>query len=158
MTAATTALPTATVTLEVYRMPHAPEGLPHYATAGSAGMDVRAALAEPLTLQPMERRIVPTGLVLHIPPGYEVQVRPRSGLSIKHGITLINCVGTIDSDYREELGVPLVNLSNTAYTLQPGERVAQLVMAPVVQAQLVEVSEVTKVASRNGGFGSTGHH
>ena len=119
-------------------------------------MDVRAALAEPLTLQPMERQLVPTGLVLHIPLGFEVQVRARSGLSIKHGMTLINAVGTIDSDYRHELMVAMVNLSQEAYTIEPNERVAQLVLAPVTQAHVVPATSTEVLASRSGGFGSTG--
>lgn len=146
------------VRLPLYRLPHAPDQLPAYATPGSAGMDIRAALSEPLTLQPLERRLIPTGLIFHIPSGYEVQVRPRSGLSIKHGITLINCVGTIDSDYRDEVMVPLVNLSQHPYTIQPGERIAQVVVAPVCQVQVVEAETTSRVEGRAGGFGSTGLH
>ncbi|MFM7390013.1 MAG: dUTP diphosphatase [Vampirovibrionales bacterium] len=142
--------------LEVFKLPHAPQGLPAYQTAGSAGMDIRAALAIPLTLAPLQRAMIPTGLILHIPQGYEVQVRARSGLSIKHGITLINAIGTIDSDYRNEVMVGLVNLSDTAYTLEPNERMAQLVLAPVTQATVVEVFETGVLESRQGGFGSTG--
>jgi dUTP pyrophosphatase len=145
-------------TLEIYKLPHAPEQLPAYATAGSAGLDVRAALSEPKVLQPLERTLIPTGLILHIPQGYEVQMRPRSGLSAKHGITLVNCVGTIDSDYRNEVFVPVINLSNTAFTLQPQERIAQLIMAPVVQALVVEITETQALEGRSGGFGSTGRH
>ena len=118
----------ATATVGLFKLPHALDYEPFYATAGSAGMDIRAAIDGPITLQPFERRLVPTGLIFHIPEGYEVQIRPRSGLSIKHGITLINCVGTIDSDYRDEVKVPLVNLSQEPYTLEPGERVAQLLL------------------------------
>ncbi len=140
----------------VYKLPHAPLELPFYATKGSAGMDVQAAIAEPITLQSLERKLIPTGLILHIPPDYEVQLRPRSGLSIKHGVTLVNCVGTIDSDYRKEVFVPLINLSSEAYTVEPGERIAQLVVVPVVHATLEEVFEVTELSSRSDGFGSTG--
>jgi dUTP pyrophosphatase len=142
--------------IPVFKLSHAPDGLPEYATPGSAGMDIRAAIEEPLTLAPFERRLIPTGLIMHLPEGYECQVRPRSGLSIKHGITLINCVGTIDSDYRNELMVPLVNLSQESYTLQPLERIAQLVIAPVMQVTLTEAKETALVAGRSGGFGSTG--
>jgi dUTP pyrophosphatase len=143
-------------TLAIFKLPHAPEGLPAYQTEGSAGMDIRAALASPLTLAPLERHLVPTGLILHIPQGYEVQVRARSGLSIKHGITLINAIGTIDSDYRHEVMVALVNLSNTPYTIEPNERIAQLVLSPVTQAKVQEVFETSTLESRSGGFGSTG--
>jgi len=140
----------------IHRLPHAPQNLPGYATSGSAGMDVQAAIEAPITLQPLERQLIPTGLIMMLPVGYECQVRARSGLSIKHGITLINAVGTIDSDYRHEVKVPLVNLSNEAFTIQPGDRVAQLVIAPVTQIQWREAAEVETVEGRNGGFGSTG--
>lgn len=144
------------LTVEIHRLPHAPEDLPAYATPGSAGMDVRAAIAGPVTLQSLERRLIPTGFVMQLPPGYECQVRPRSGLSIKHGITLINCVGTIDSDYRNEVMVPLVNLSAEPFTIQPGDRIAQLIVAPVEPFEWREVGDVMAVAGRSGGFGSTG--
>lgn len=145
----------------VHQLEHAPEKLPAYETTGSAGMDIRAAITEPITLQPFERQLIPTGLIFIIPEGFECQIRPRSGLSIKHGITLINCVGTIDSDYRHEVKVPVVNLSQQAYTIEPGERVAQLVFAPVIQVNwntvTVEDIEVSKQGlQRQGGFGSTG--
>lgn len=154
-----------TVTVQVHRLSHAPEALPYYATPGSAGMDVRAALEAPVTLAPLERRLIPTGLRMILPQGYECQIRPRSGLSIKHGITLVNCVGTVDSDYRDEVKVPVINLSQEAFTIEPGERIAQLVIAPVTQATWQEVSlsvvEEDKAAlvgsgGRSGGFGSTG--
>ncbi len=147
---------TPAVSVPVHRLPHAPETLPAYATPGSAGMDVRAAISEPLTLQPMERALIPTGLVMMLPEGYECQVRARSGLSIKHGITLINGVGTIDSDYRDEVKVALVNLSTDAFTIQPGDRVAQLIIAPVTQSTWAEQDQVTPIHGRTGGFGSTG--
>lgn len=140
----------------IHRLPHAPQNLPAYATPGSAGMDVQAAIEAPITLQPLERQLIPTGLIMMLPEGYECQVRARSGLSIKHGITLINGVGTIDSDYRHEVKVALVNISNEAFTIQPGDRVAQLVIAPVMQIQWQEAHEVQTVNGRNGGFGSTG--
>jgi dUTP pyrophosphatase len=146
----------ASITVEVFRLPHAPKDLPTYATPGSAGMDVRAAISEAVTLQPLQRLLIPTGFILHIPAGYEVQVRPRSGLSIKHGISLVNAVGTIDSDYRHELMIPIINLSNKAYTLEPLTRLAQLVVAPAPQALLVEVQHTSTVEGRSGGFGSTG--
>ncbi len=144
------------VTVGIVRLEHAPKALPNYATAGSAGIDLQAATTEAITLKPMERTLIPTGFVFEIPEGYECQIRARSGLSIKHGITLINAVGTIDSDYRDEIKVPVVNLSNDSYTIQPGDRVAQVLLAPVYQIEWDEHSTVTRVESRSGGFGSTG--
>lgn len=135
--------------------------LPAYATAGAAGADVRANLAPGdraagLTLAPLDRRVVPTGLRIAIPPGHEVQVRPRSGLAFRHGITLPNSPGTIDEDYRGPLGVLLVNLGMEPYTIHHGERIAQLVVAPVVQARFA-IGEVRDDTARGtGGFGSTG--
>jgi dUTP pyrophosphatase len=140
----------------VYKLPHAPLELPFYATKGSAGMDVQAAIGEPITLQSLERKLIPTGLILHIPEHYEVQLRPRSGLSIKYGVTLVNCVGTIDSDYRKEVFVPLINLSSEPYAIEPGERIAQMIAAPLAHAKLEEVFEIIELSSRSGGFGSTG--
>ncbi len=145
-----------TVHVPIHRLAHAPKHLPTYATPGSAGMDIHAAIGVPVTLQPLERTLIPTGLIMMLPEGYECQVRARSGLSIKHGITLINGVGTIDSDYRHEVKVALVNLSNEPFTIEPGDRVAQLVIAPVTHIQWLEMDEVTTVEGRNGGFGSTG--
>jgi dUTP pyrophosphatase len=135
--------------------------LPSYATPGAAGADVRANLmpderAIGVTLQPMQRAIVPTGIRVEIPAGYEVQIRPRSGLAVKHGITLPNTPGTIDSDYRGPLGVALVNLSDTAYTVQHGDRIAQMIVAPVVQASFAVVEALSETARGEGGFGSTG--
>jgi len=119
-------------------------------------MDLRANLEEPITLQPMERKLIPTGLFVEIPMGYEGQIRPRSGLAIKHGLSLINCVGTIDSDYRGEVKIPLINLSNEAFTIEHGERVAQFVLAAhgMVEWQLENSLNDTKRGA--GGFGSTG--
>jgi dUTP pyrophosphatase len=145
-----------TLQVPVHRLKHAPDLLPAYATPGSAGMDVRAAISLPVTLEPMQRALIPTGLVMMLPEGYECQVRARSGLSIKHGVTLINGVGTIDSDYRDEVKVALVNLSTEPFTIQPGDRVAQLVIAPVTQIEWQAHDEVQRVNGRNGGFGSTG--
>lgn len=136
-------------------------GLPAYATAGAAGADIRANLppqtrAAGLVLAPMARTVVPTGLRVEIPPGYEIQVRPRSGLALRHGITLPNTPGTIDSDYRGPLGVLLVNLGAEPYTVRHGERIAQLVVAPVVTA-VFEAAETLRASVRGeGGFGSTG--
>jgi dUTP pyrophosphatase len=130
--------------------------LPHYATEGAAGMDVRAFLQEPITLQSLERTAVATGVFLEIPTGYEVQVRPRSGLALKQGITCLNTPGTIDSDYRGELKVILINLSREAQTIQPGDRIAQLVLQKVAKIAWQEVEMLTGTARSDGGFGSTG--
>lgn len=135
-----------------------PYPLPDYQTPGSAGVDLRAHLAEAVTLQPLERRLIPTGLYLEIPKGYEGQVRPRSGLSLKRGLTCVNAVGTIDSDYRGELQVALVNLSPEPQEIAPGERIAQLVLARhgVITWVETEPDELTETERGDGGFGSTG--
>jgi dUTP pyrophosphatase len=148
-----------TCTIQLFKLPHAPEALPAYATAGSAGMDIRAAIAEPLVLAPLQRALVPTGLIMAIPEGFEVQLRARSGLAIKHGITLINGIGTIDSDYRDEVKVALVNLGAEAFTINPAERICQLVVAPVTQCQWQVLNQPPNpTEGRGGGFGSTGVH
>jgi dUTP pyrophosphatase len=133
-----------------------PNALPEYATEGSAGMDIRAHLKAPLVLRPMERHLVPTGLFIELPQGYEAQVRPRSGLAIKHGITCLNSPGTIDSDYRGEVKVILVNLSHEAQTLHPGDRIAQMVVSPVIQIGWETVEAISETARNAGGFGHTG--
>lgn len=135
--------------------------LPTYETPGAAGADIRANLpadqrAGGLTLLPMQRLVVPTGLRVEIPLGFEMQIRPRSGLALKHGITLPNTPGTIDSDYRGPLGVALINLSDAPYTVQHGDRIAQMIVAPVVQATFAVVGALTDTARGVGGFGSTG--
>lgn len=130
--------------------------LPSYQTEGAAGMDLCAFLSEPLTLKPLERKLIPTGLKMELPQGYEAQVRPRSGMSIKHGITLINCVGTIDEDYRGELCVPVVNISSENFTINNGDRIAQMVISPVTKADIKVVSEISDTQRGEGGFGSTG--
>ena len=130
--------------------------LPKYETSGSAGMDVRANIEEPIILWSLERVLVPTGLKIAIPEGYEVQVRPRSGLAIKHGITLLNTPGTIDSDYRGELKIIMVNLSKDEYTINPQERIGQLVLNKVAQMELVEVDSLDETERGAGGFGHTG--
>lgn len=130
--------------------------LPSYATLASAGMDLRACAETPHTLKPLERTIVKTGIFIELPVGYEAQVRPRSGLAAKHGITLLNSPGTIDADYRGEIGVILVNLSNEAFTIQNGERIAQLVIAKHEQVIWEEVEELETSTRGEGGFGSTG--
>lgn len=130
--------------------------LPEYATLGSSGMDIRASLAEPLVLQPMARDLVPTGLFVEIPLGYEIQIRPRSGLAIKQGITCLNTPGTIDADYRGEIKVILINLSAEPQTILPGDRIAQMVLQKVEQIQWVPASELGASERGTGGFGSTG--
>ena len=146
-----------TIKVEVKRLPHG-EGLPlpAYATSGAAGMDVVSA--EDVTLAPGARHAVATGLAMAIPQGYEIQVRPRSGLALKHGITVPNTPGTIDSDYRGELKVILINLGTEPFVIARGDRVAQLVLAPVVQAAWNEVIELDATERGAGGFGSTGGH
>lgn len=130
--------------------------LPHYETIASAGMDLRANLTESISLQPLERTIIKTGLFIELPIGYEAQVRPRSGLAFKNGITVLNSPGTIDADYRGEIGVILVNLSNQAFEIQNGERIAQLIIAKHDRAEWVEVQELSETVRGEGGFGSTG--
>jgi len=132
--------------------------LPRYETEGSAGMDLRAALGQPLELEPFGRALVPTGLQMAIAAGFEGQVRPRSGLASKLGLTVINAPGTIDSDYRGEVKVPLVNLSNEGVVIEPGMRIAQLVICPVVQIEWQQVENLTQTDREAGGFGSTGSH
>ena len=130
--------------------------LPEYATAGSAGMDIRANLASPVTLQPMERMLIPTGLFIELPEGYEAQIRPRSGMAIKQGITCLNAPGTVDSDYRGELKIILINLSNTVQQIEHGERIAQMVIAKTEKAALVMVEQLNNSQRGEGGFGHTG--
>ncbi len=141
--------------LKIERLAHN-INVPQYQTKGAAGMDLCAAITEPVTLKSLERKLIPTGLKIELEHGYEAQIRPRSGLSIKHGITLINCVGTIDEDYRGEVCVPIVNLSNETYTIQPQERIAQMIIARVEQAEIKVVTELTETDRGAGGFGSTG--
>ena len=130
--------------------------LPKYETKGSAGMDVRANIKEPITLKSLERILIPTGLKVAIPEGYEIQVRPRSGLAITHGITMLNTPGTVDSDYRGELKVIVVNLSNEAYTIEPNERIGQFVLNKIEQIEFIEVEELESTERGEGGFGHTG--
>jgi len=130
--------------------------LPHYETIASAGMDLRAHINEPIILNPLERTIVKTGLYIELPIGTEAQVRPRSGLAAKKGITVLNAPGTIDADYRGEIGVILVNLSNEAFEITNGERIAQLVIAKHERAEWNEVAQLSETARGAGGFGSTG--
>ena len=132
--------------------------LPAYATEGSSGMDIRADIAAPVSLQPLERNLIPTGLFIELPLGYEAQVRPRSGLAIKQGITCLNSPGTVDSDYRGELKVILINLSNEPQIINNGDRIAQLVFQKVEKAGLIQVDEINETKRGDGGFGHTGKH
>lgn len=130
--------------------------LPTYATTQSAGMDLRANLDSPIELQPMQRALIPTGLRIALPPGYEAQVRPRSGLALKHGITVLNTPGTIDADYRGEIGIILINLGSQPYTIADGERIAQMVIARCEQSQLIPVTTLDTTERGQGGFGHSG--
>ncbi len=130
--------------------------IPAYATAHAAGLDLCAAIGKPLRLLPGRFRLVPTGLALEIPPGYEGQVRPRSGLALRYGISIVNSPGTIDADYRGEVGVILINLGSKSFTVKPGDRIAQLVIAPVVRASFVERKTLRMTRRGSGGFGHTG--
>ena len=129
---------------------------PALATAGSAGVDIRAYLNEKVILNPLERKLIPTGLKVEIPLGYEIQIRPRSGLAYKHGITVLNSPGTIDSDYRGEIGVLLINLSNEAFEIKNGERIAQMILAKHEVPNFIQLKELSSSARGEGGFGSTG--
>jgi len=131
--------------------------LPQYQTAGAAGADLHACIDESITLQPLERRMIPTGISMAIPEGYEVQVRARSGMSIKHGITMVNGIGTVDADYRGELGVLIINLGQEAFTIEPGMRIAQMVVAKYETAAWNEVEVLDATDRGTGGYGSSGH-
>lgn len=130
--------------------------LPAYETLGSSGMDVRAFLSQPITLQPLERALVPTGLYVQIPQGYECQIRPRSGLAIKRGITILNTPGTVDSDYRGEVGIIVINLSNEPFVINDGERICQMVIAPYQRIEWMQVDQLDETTRGDGGFGHTG--
>lgn len=142
------------MTVKIINQSHHP--LPAYQTTASAGMDIRAYLSQPIILNPLERTLVKTGLFIELPVGYEAQVRPRSGLAAKHGITLLNTPGTIDADYRGEIIILVVNLSNQPFTIQDGERIAQLVIASHERVAWQEVTSLSETVRGNGGFGSTG--
>jgi dUTP pyrophosphatase len=148
-----------TVKIEVLQLPNG-EGLslPAYQSALAAGLDLLAAVAEdaPIILAPGKYALVPTGLSIALPPGYEAQVRPRSGLAARHGVTVLNAPGTVDADYRGEIGVPLINHGDVPFTIRRGERIAQMVIATVVQAEFVEVTTLSPTERGSGGFGSTG--
>lgn len=135
---------------------HSKNDLPKYETLFSAGMDIRANLGESVRLNPLERRLIPTGIFLEIPPGFECQVRPRSGLALNKGITVLNSPGTIDADYRGEIGVILINLSNEAFEVENGERIAQLIFSRIEQIEFEQVENLSETDRGCGGFGSTG--
>lgn len=147
------------ITVEIQRLPHADGlALPAYQTVHAAGLDLLAAVPEdrPLSLQPRQRALVPTGLMIALPPGFEAQVRPRSGLALKHGVTVLNSPGTVDADYRGEVSVLLINHGDEPFTIRRGERIAQLVIASASQADLVAVESLSSTDRGSGGFGSTG--
>ena len=148
---------TATVDVRVRRLPHGADlPLPEYQTQDSAGMDLMAAISEDIVLAPGERTLIPTGLSIALPPGFEAQVRPRSGLALRNGVTQLNTPGTIDADYRGEIGVILINHGQESFTVTRGMRIAQMLVAPVIQARWQEVEELDETARGSGGFGSTG--
>jgi len=144
--------------IEIKIINHSSNPLPEYATAGSSGMDIRAHLEGPVSLQSLERILIPTGLFIELPGGYEAQVRPRSGLAIKQGITCLNTPGTIDADYRGEIKIILINLSGEEQVIQPGDRIAQLVIQKVEKGSWKEVTELEITGRNEGGFGHTGKH
>ena len=143
-------------TVKVYIVNMSSNPLPAYATAGSAGMDLRANLLEPLILQPFERNLIPTGLFIELPNGYEAQIRPRSGMALKQGITCLNSPGTVDSDYRGELKIILINLSNTEQVINHGDRIDQMIIAKTERAELMLVQQLNESQRGDGGFGHTG--
>jgi dUTP pyrophosphatase len=146
-----------TVTIAVTRLPHGKDlALPAYATPHSAGMDLFAALSASVTLTPGQRALIPTGIAIALPDGFEAQVRPRSGLALKHGISIVNAPGTVDADYRGEIGVVLINLGQESFTIERGMRIAQIVIAPYTRAGWSEVTQLPASGRGEGGFGSTG--
>lgn len=145
------------ISISIRRLPHGADlALPAYATALSAGMDLLAAVLEPVTLKPGERKLIPTGIAIALPAGFEAQIRPRSGLALKNGISLVNSPGTIDADYRGEIGVIIINHSDTPFTVERGTRIAQMVIARHERAVWAEVDNLDETARGSGGFGSTG--
>ncbi|MFN8930052.1 MAG: dUTP diphosphatase [Alphaproteobacteria bacterium] len=143
--------------IAITRLPHGKDlALPAYATTHSAGMDLMAAIADPITLAPGERKLIPTGIAIALPDGFEAQVRPRSGLALKHGLSIVNAPGTVDADYRGEVGVLLINLGQENFSIERGMRIAQMVIAPYSRARFTEVLELPSSERGEGGFGSTG--
>lgn len=144
-----------TTIIKIEKLPHN-KFIPEYKTEGAAGMDLCAAISSPIELKPLERKLIPTGLKIELEKGFEAQIRPRSGLSIKHGISLVNCVGTIDEDYRGEICIPVINLSNESYIIEPNERIAQMIIAKIEKAQIKVVQNLSETIRSEKGFGSTG--
>jgi dUTP pyrophosphatase len=145
------------IDLPIERLPDAQDlPLPSYATSGSSGLDLMAAIEQDLTIEPGERKLIPTGIRIAVPSGFEAQIRPRSGLAIKHGITMVNTPGTIDSDYRGPVQVITINLGSEPYIVRRGDRIAQMVICPVVRARLIECPDLPDTARGDGGFGHTG--
>lgn len=144
--------------MQVRIINHSTNPLPQYESSMAAGMDIRCNITSPVTLQPLERKLLPTGLFIELPQGYEAQIRPRSGMALKRGLTVLNTPGTIDADYRGEIGVILINLSNEPQTIEPGERICQMVITTHEQPQLVEVTELSATDRGAGGFGHSGTH
>lgn len=142
--------------IEVKIINESPYDLPTYETHSAAGMDIRANITEPLTLAPLQRTLIPTGLRMQLPQGYECQIRPRSGLALKKGITIVNTPGTVDADYRGEIGIIVINLSNDPYTITPGERIAQMVIKEYVHVKWLPVERIDETERGDGGFGHTG--
>ena len=143
-------------TIKINTVNNSNNELPHYATVGAAGLDLKANILETIVLEPLERKLIPTGIFLEIPVGYEAQVRPRSGLALKNGITCLNSPGTIDSDYRGEINVLLINLSSLPFTINKNDRIAQMVVAKVEKAELILVQQLNETERNAGGFGHTG--
>ena len=144
------------IPLKIKTLAHFKGDLPRYETAHASGLDVRAAISETISIKPMERMMIPTGLTMEIPPGYEIQVRPRSGLAAKQGVTVLNTPGTVDADYRGEVKIIVINLGESVVEVKDQDRIAQMVLCPVVQAELEIVEELSMTARGAGGFGSTG--
>lgn len=146
------------IVIRIKRLPHNPDlPLPRKMTPHAAGLDLAAAVSEPVVLRPGEIRLIPCGFMMAVPPGYEAQIRPRSGLALKHGITLVNSPGTIDADYRGEVCCPVINLGPAAFTIERGMRIAQMLIAPVPEVQIVGVEDLDETDRGGGGFGHTGH-
>lgn len=142
--------------IKITLLKHGPKNLPKYATEGSAGIDIQAGIKKPIKIEPGERILIPSGFKMEIPKNYEAQIRPRSGLAIKHGITVLNSPGTIDSDYRGEIGVILINHSNKNFTVEPKDRIAQMIICKVTKINLIELNVLSNTKRGSGGFGSTG--
>ena len=144
--------------IKITILKHGPEDIPKYATQGSAGMDIQAAIDKPIILKPGERILIPTGFKVEIPTNFEIQVRPRSGLAIKHGISVLNSPGTIDSDYRGEIGVILINHGDTDFKINPFDRIAQIVVTQIIKVNIIKNDDLSKTQRGSGGFGSTGEN